>query len=102
MNGAIAHFPAAFREVFVTPIVKKPGLDATDVGSYRPISNMSVLSKPLERLVLRQLMKYLTYADLLPPLQSGFRPGYSTETAVVRVFSDILQAVDREDLAALI
>jgi hypothetical protein len=53
-------------------LVTKPGLDATDVGSYRPISNLSVLSKLLERSVLRQLMKYLTSADLLPPLQSDF------------------------------
>ena len=34
--------------------------------------------------------------------QSGFRPGHSTETAVLRVLSDILQAVDRGDSAALI
>ena len=47
-------------------------------------------------------MKYLTSADLLPLLQSGFRQGHSTETAVLRVLSDILQAVDRGDSAALI
>jgi hypothetical protein len=46
--------------------------------------------------------QYLTSADLLPSPQSGFRPGHSTETAVLRVLSDILQAVDREDVAALI
>jgi hypothetical protein len=99
---AAGHFPAGFKEAFVTPIVKKPGLDATDVSSYRPITNLSTLSKLLERLVVRQLMDYLTSADLLPPLQSGFRPGHSTETAVLRVLSDILQAVDRGDLAALV
>ena len=62
---AAGYFPAAFKEAFVTPIVKKSGLDATDVSSYRPISNLSVLSTLLERLVLRQLMKYLTSATLL-------------------------------------
>ena len=46
-------------------------------------------------------MDYLSSADL-PPLQSGFRPGHSTETDVLRVLSDILQAVDRGDLAALV
>jgi len=39
-------------------------------------------------------MDYLQYADL-----SGFRPGHSTETAVLR---NILLAVDRGDVAALI
>ena len=99
---AAGHFPADFKEAFITPIVKKPGLDTTDVRSYRPISNLSVLSKLLERLVARQLRDYLTSADLLPPLQSGFRPGHSTETAVLWVLSDILQAVDRGNSAALV
>jgi len=47
-------------------------------------------------------MQYLSSANLLPSLQSGFRPGHSTETAVLRVLSDILQAVDCGDSAALI
>jgi len=93
------HFPAVFKGAFV---VKKPGLDATDTSSYRPISNLLVLSKLLEHLVVSQLMKYLTSADLLPLLQTGFRPGHSTETAVLLVLSDILQAVDRGDSVALI
>ena len=42
-------------------------------------------------------MIYLTSEDLLPTLQSGFRAGHSTETAVLRVLSDIIQAVDRGD-----
>ena len=65
------HFPAVFKEAFITPVMKKPGLDAADTSSYRPISNLPVLSKLLERLVVRQLMGYLSSADLLPWLQSG-------------------------------
>ena len=38
-------FPAVFKEAFITPIVKKPGPDTTEPGSYRPISNLPVLSK---------------------------------------------------------
>jgi len=64
--------------------------------------NLSVLSKLLERLVARQLMEYMTSANLLPARQSGFRPGHSTETAVLQVLSDILLNIDRGDLAALI
>ena len=61
-----------------------------------------MLSKLVERLVVRQLMDFLQSTDLLPANQSGFRPGHSTETAVLRVLSDILLAVDRGYVAVLI
>ncbi|MCP6769073.1 reverse transcriptase domain-containing protein, partial [Klebsiella pneumoniae] len=63
---------------------------------------LPVLSKLLERIAENKLMDYLSAADLLPPLQSSFRAGHSTETAVLRVLSDILEAVDRGDVAALV
>jgi len=73
-----------------------------DAWSYRPISNLTVVSKLLERIVARQLKSYLQSFDLLPSLQSGFRPGHSTETAVLHVMSDLLEAVDSGDVAALV
>jgi len=59
---AAGHFPSEYQEVFITPIPKKAGLDTTDVTSYRPISNLSVVSKLLECIVARQLMAYLSTA----------------------------------------
>jgi len=44
----------------------------------------------------------MSSASVLPALQSGFWRGYSTETAVLRMLSNTLLAVDRGDLAALI
>ena len=46
-------------------------------------------------------MNYLTSSNLLPPLQSVFRHGHYTESAVLHVLSDVLLAVDRGDFAAL-
>ena len=41
-------------------------------------------------------------AYLLPTLQSGFRPCHTTDTAVLRVLSDTMEAVDRGDTSALV
>ena len=59
---------------------KKLGLDTSDVSNYRPISNLKVISKLLERLVVSQLMAYLSDNNLLPDHQSADRAFCSTET----------------------
>ena len=39
--------PPTLKEACITPIVKKPQLERTDINNYRPISNLSVTSKLL-------------------------------------------------------
>ena len=51
--------PSVFKAAYVTPLLKKADLDLADAKSYRPISNLSVLSKLIERLVAQQLIDYL-------------------------------------------
>jgi len=93
--------PELFKAAYITPLLKKSDMDPADVRSYRPISNMSVVSKLLERLVARQLLlDYLNKSGLLSRFQSAYRVGHSTETAVLKVLSDILLAIDSGDLSA--
>jgi len=66
-----ATVPTVFKSAVIAPLIKKPDLDSTDPRSYRPISNISVVSKLLERIVFRQLYSYLSAADLVPRLQSA-------------------------------
>jgi len=72
-----------FKSAYVTPLLKKADMDPADVKSYRPISNLLVLSKLIERLVACQLLEHFNAARLLPDLQSAYRAYYSTETAVL-------------------
>src|SRR6218665_3304164 len=81
--------------------LKKPNLDPDLCQNYRPISNLSFLSKTLERLVSLQLLPYIEQSGLLPPSQSGFRVHHSTETVLLSLLSDIYSAVDRSQLTLL-
>jgi hypothetical protein len=96
------HFPDIYKSAFITSLIKKAAMDVSDCRSYRLISNLSVVSKLLEGLVAPQMTDYLRLSDLLPSYQSAYRPFHSTETAVLRVLSGILKAVDSGDVAALV
>ncbi len=86
---------------YITPILKKADLNPTDPCSFRPISNLSIIFKLLEQLVCRQLVHYLSSNGLLPDLQSAYIPHRSTETAILRILSDILLALDSGNIAIL-
>ena len=87
---------------FCFSLLKKPSLDTNDVSFFKPISNFSVLNKLLERLVLARLSSYLTENKLFPSLQSAYRPHHSTETAISKIYSDILKAADNGELSLLV
>jgi len=69
--------PTAFKAAYVTLLLKKSDLDPANVQSYRPIANLSVLSKLLERLVAQQFLDHLNASKLLPDLQSAYRAHHS-------------------------
>ena len=85
----------------ISPIIKRAGMDAEDLKSYRPISNLTYMSKLIERMVYRQITTYLEANHLLPKFQSGFRARHSTETAVLKVLSDIFTATDQGSIGLL-
>lgn len=88
------HVPVSQKHAVVSPLIKKVGLDTSDPSNYRPVSNLTFMSKVVERAVAEQLHEYLTVYKLLPRNQSAYRKFHSTETALLRVWSDILMAAD--------
>ena len=76
-------FPTALKEAKVIPLPKTK--DLSQVSNFRPISLLSVISKPLEKHVHKHLLDYLERRNLLHSLQSGFRQKHSCHTALTRL-----------------
>jgi hypothetical protein len=87
-------FPASQKLASVTPVLKKASLDPLDLSNYRPISNLTFLSKLLEHAVYEQIIGYFDSHHLLPETQSEYRKNRSTETATIKVMSDAYQAAN--------
>ena len=64
-----ATVPSDMKHALVTPLPKKTGLDANDIKNYRPISNLSLVLKLLERHVAVDLRRYIDENKLLNSFQ---------------------------------
>ena len=104
INGSFESgiFPDEMKHAVVRPILKKAGLDAMDLKSWRPISNLSFTSKLAERIATSRLRNHLSEQQLLPETQSAYRQFHSTETALTAVVDKIVKAIDAGQVCALV
>jgi hypothetical protein len=94
-------FPKLWKVAVITPVLKKDKVNPGDVNSYRPISKLCILSKALEKLVASQLCSHLHKFALIPTLQSAYRQYHSTESAILKLTSDIFHGLDKGCIALL-
>lgn len=86
--------PDALKIAKITPILKKSGENCELLKNFRPVSNLKFISKLMERVVVRQLNCYLNHNGLLEKFQSAYKTAHSTETALLKIQSDILMSLD--------
>ena len=94
-------FPQCFKAALVTPILKKRCLDHNDLNNYRPVSNLCFIAKILAKLVLSQVSSYLNSHNLYNTCQSAYRPGHSTETALLKVVNDLFLSLNIGNISVL-
>ena len=83
LENAIVH--TAFKQAVADLILKKDSLDHEVYKNYRPISNLSFISKTTEKDVAERLNCHLDNANLYEIFQSANKKGHSTETALTRI-----------------
>ncbi len=89
------------KRAIIIPLLKKLGLEL-EFKNYRPVSNLSFLSKLIEKIVAQQFIDHLVKNNLLDPLQSAYKKGHSTETALIKVQNDILIDIDNKNISILV
>jgi len=69
--------------------------------SNRPISNLSLISKIVERVVKSRLIDHPTSNKLLNPHQSAYCKHHSTETALLYIHDHLINAIASQQLSCL-
>lgn len=73
----LSYWPTQIK-FFQIVMILKPGKNANEATSYRPISLLSLLSKLLEKLILKRIEEDSLLENCIPNHQFGFRHHHST------------------------
>ena len=88
-------FATDWKMSIIRPLLKKLGLELL-LANYRPVSNLSFMSKLVEKCALKQFIQHCNDQNLIPDYQSAYRSGYSTETALVKITNNILWSFKKQ------
>ena len=95
------HFADAWKEALLSPLLKNSTLDIV-FPNFRPVSNLPFVSKLVERCSSEQVLSHMSLNCPLPVCQSAYTKNCSTETALLKVTSDILSDMDDNKVTLLV
>ena len=78
-------FPKGLKVAWVTPIYKS--VNRTQISNYRPISILPNFSKIFEKLIYKQLYRYIDKHNIVYKHQYGFRNKKSTTHAILNLLN---------------
>jgi hypothetical protein len=97
---ATGRFPTVWKDAQLTLIYKSG--DPKEAANHRPISLLPQFSKMLESVVCCTFTSFLLRNNRIPLSQSGFRQGHSTESALMKLYSDMTDAIGRRKIYLLL
>ena len=83
------------------PLIKKPTA-GQEKSNYRPVSNLSFISKVSEKVMLTQFTKHCDENKLLPAYQSAYRKNHSCEASLVKLVDDLLWVMEEQLVIAVV
>ena len=66
-------FPSGMKQAVIRPLLKKSNLDPNVFSNYRPISNLSFVSKLFEKVISSRIHDHLYETNANPSYQSAYR-----------------------------
>ncbi len=94
-------FPNEWKLALIIPLLKKFGLELLE-QNFRPVSNLSFVSKLVERAAISQETPHIQRNCPLPDNSSAYREGHSTESALLKVQADILRNMEQQKVTMLV
>ena len=94
-------FRTSSKKHIIRPLLKKPTLDKNELKNYRPVSNLSFISKILEKVVASRLLYHMESNSVSNNLQSAYKKLHSTESAFLKVENDVLLNMEKGRVTAL-
>jgi hypothetical protein len=86
VNLAVVNdMPHHYKEAIVTPLLKKPNLSCDDFFNYRPVSQLSFISKLIERVVAKQIGQHLESNKLMDLIRSVYRSYHSCDSTLLYI-----------------
>ena len=94
-------FTTNLKEALLRPLLKKMGLEII-LSNYHPVSNLSYISKLIEMAACDQIVHLAESSGNTELMQSAYRAGHSCKTALLKVKTDILHAMDNHEVICLV
>ena len=93
-------FPARWKIGRVIPLLKSNELVKTNPSSYRPVTQLSLVSKLTEKCAQVQILDHLERTNQLSRDHHAYRTLLSTTTALTQVTDTIVDAIDSNEIAS--
>ena len=96
------YFSDKWKTAILRPLLKKKSDLELKESNYRPVSNLSFISKLVEHAALDHFNYHQEYNQITPTHQSAYKEHHSCETLLLKLTNNILWHMEKKEVAALV